>query len=99
MEVSDRARRQARLVPDLWLGYFELGGMASAAEVESYLRSGIGLSAHEHQVLAQALSERYADLAGPRRPLQRAEAKGTGSASFRGRRLVVRRPSHPGRRY
>jgi DNA-binding SARP family transcriptional activator len=59
--------------------------MASAAEVESYLRSGIGLSAHEQQVLAQALSERYADLAGPRRPLQRAEAHRPGGAPARSR--------------
>lgn len=73
--VSDETRRDAGLsAPDLWLRYFELGGMRTPDEVDSYLRSGIAPSAHDHDVLAQALNERFSDL-GRNHPVQYAEAR------------------------
>lgn len=59
--VSARARREVGLSdPDLWLRYFELGGMGTAAEMESYLRRAVTPSAHENDVLDQAMDEQDA---------------------------------------
>jgi len=61
--VSDKTRRDARLSdPDLWLRYFSLGGMSTPAEVESYLHDEFAPSDHDHDVLAQALNERFEEL-------------------------------------
>lgn len=73
--VSDETRRDADLSdPELWLRYFELGGMSTPAEVESYLGSGPEPSAHEHDVIAQALNERFTEL-GLDHPVEYAEAR------------------------
>jgi hypothetical protein len=61
----DRARREALLsVGALWLRYFELGGMGTALELEAYLYGALQPSAAEHDVLAQALNERFVQLGG-----------------------------------
>ena len=54
-------------VGQLWLGYFALGGSAGRFEVEAYLAGLMPLSAHEHNVLAQAINERLAELPPPPR--------------------------------
>ena len=51
----------------LWLAYFALGGSAGRYEVEAYLSGLMPLSAHEHNVLAQAINERLAELPPPPR--------------------------------
>ena len=51
----------------LWLAYFALGGGAGRFEVEAYLAGLMPLSAHEHNVLAQAINERLAELPPPPR--------------------------------
>jgi hypothetical protein len=51
----------------LWLSYFALGGSAGQVEVEAYLAGLMPLSAHEHNVLAQAINERLAELPPPPR--------------------------------
>ena len=62
-DVSDETRRDADLSdPELWLRYFSLGGMSTPAEVESYLHMDIAPSVHDHDVLAQALNERFSEL-------------------------------------
>jgi hypothetical protein len=59
----DRARRDARLTHgELWLRYFEMGGMGTGLEFEAYLLGALALSPHEHDVLAHALNERFAEL-------------------------------------
>jgi len=55
-------------VDELWVAYFALGGNAGKYEVELYLGSMGPISAHEHNVLAQAVNERLAELT----PLPRA---------------------------
>lgn len=61
--VSDETRRDAGLSEsDLWLRYFELGGMSTLIEVGSYLRGDPVPSDHDHDVLAQALNERFSEL-------------------------------------
>ncbi len=62
-DVTDRTRRDSGLShPDLWIRYFALGGMSTPAEVETYLRYGVAPSSHDHDILAQALNERFSEL-------------------------------------
>lgn len=73
-DVSERTRRDACLSdPDLWLRYFGLGGMGTPDQVRSYLRHGVAPSTHDHDVLAQALNERFSEL-GRDQPVRYAEA-------------------------
>lgn len=73
--VSDQTRYDAGLSdPDLWLRYFALGGMGTPDQVRSYLRLGAVPSEHDHDVLAQALNERFSEL-GRDHPVQYAEAR------------------------
>jgi len=61
--VSDEARRDAGLSdPDLWLRYFELGGMSSPSRLEAYLRGAVVPSDHDHDLVAHALNERFSEL-------------------------------------
>jgi hypothetical protein len=64
-DVLDQYRRAARLSHgDLWLRYFELGGMSNAMELEAFLYGALRPSAHEREVIAQALNERFVELGG-----------------------------------
>lgn len=73
--VSEQTRRAAGLSdPALWLRYFGLGGMSTPDQVRSYLRRGAVPSAHDHDVLAQALNERFSEL-GRNHPVRYAEAR------------------------
>ena len=47
---------------ELWLRYFELGGMDSPLEVEAYLFGALQPSTHDHDLLVHALNERFAEL-------------------------------------
>ena len=47
---------------ELWLRYFELGGMSTGFELEAYLYGFLVPSAHDHDVIAQALNERFVEL-------------------------------------
>jgi hypothetical protein len=49
---------------DLWLRYFALGGMSSPIEVEAYLYGALRPTAHEHDIIAHALNERFVELGG-----------------------------------
>jgi len=64
-DVLDRYRRDAGLSHgDLWLRYFELGGMSNAIELEAFLYGALQPSAHDREVIAQALNERFVELGG-----------------------------------
>jgi hypothetical protein len=66
-DVLDRARQDAMLsVSALWLRYFGLGGMGTALELEAYLFGALRPTAHEYDVLAQTLNERFDELGGDR---------------------------------
>lgn len=61
----DRARLEAGLShTELWMRYFELGGMSSALEVEGYLYGALHPTAHDHDLIAHALNERFVELGG-----------------------------------
>ena len=47
---------------ELWLRYFELGGMSNGIQLEAYLYGVLQPSAHDHDVIAQALNERFTEL-------------------------------------
>jgi hypothetical protein len=46
---------------DLWCRYFELGGMASAVDLEAYLAGILEPSAHDHDLIAHALNEFFTE--------------------------------------
>jgi hypothetical protein len=61
----DQARRDAGLsLGELWLRYFELGGMSTALQVEAFLSGALRPSAHDRDVVAHALNERFVELGG-----------------------------------
>ncbi len=63
--VLDRYRRDADLSHgELWLRYFELGGMSSALQLEAFLYGALETSAHDHDIIAHALNERFVELGG-----------------------------------
>ena len=65
MDVLERARREVGLtMPELWLRYFELGGMSSHLELEAVLLGALAATAHDRDVIAVALNERFAELGG-----------------------------------
>jgi len=64
-DLLDRYRRNAGLSHgDLWLRYFELGGMDDALELEAILCGAIQPSAHDREVIAHALNERFVEIGG-----------------------------------
>jgi hypothetical protein len=61
----DEFRRDALLSHgELWLRYFELGGMSTALEVEAYLYEVLEPSPHDRDLIAHALNERFVELGG-----------------------------------
>jgi len=61
----DQARLDAGLTHgDLWLRYFGLGGMSTALQVEAFCYGALSPSAHDHDVVAHALNERFVELGG-----------------------------------
>ena len=64
-DMLDRYRRDAGLSHgDLWLRYFELGGMNNAVELEAMLYGALRPSVHDREVIAHALNERFVELGG-----------------------------------
>jgi hypothetical protein len=63
LNTLEQARREVGLsYPDLWLRYFELGGMSSALELEGYLYDALETTEHDRDIIAVALNERFAEL-------------------------------------
>jgi len=61
----DTFRQEAGLSHgELWLRYFEMGGMSSGLELEAFLYGVLLPSAHDHDVIAHAINERFVELGG-----------------------------------
>jgi hypothetical protein len=61
----DGHRRNADLtMNELWLRYFELGGMSTAFQVEAFLFGALLPSDHDHDIIAHALNERFVEMGG-----------------------------------
>lgn len=64
-QVLDRYRQRAGLSHgDLFLRYFELGGMSTALQLEAILYGALLPSPHDEEVIAHALNERFVELGG-----------------------------------
>jgi hypothetical protein len=65
MNTLDEFRRDALLSHgELWLRYFELGGMSTALEVEAFVYGALEPSPHDRDLIAHALNERFVELGG-----------------------------------
>jgi hypothetical protein len=63
IDVLDAFRQEAGLSHgELWLRYFELGGMSSGFELEAFLYGSLIPTDHDHDVIAHAINERFAEL-------------------------------------
>jgi hypothetical protein len=61
--VLETYRREARLSHrELWVRYFELGGMSIETDVEAILGGVLVPSDQDHEIIALALNERFAEL-------------------------------------
>jgi hypothetical protein len=61
----DTHRQEAGLShEELWLRYFELGGMSTGFELEALLHGDLVLTAYDHDVIAHALNERFSEMGG-----------------------------------
>ena len=49
---------------DLWLRYIAIGGEASPMELEAYVNGLLHPDPHQHDMIAQALNERFLELGG-----------------------------------
>jgi hypothetical protein len=64
-DTLDRARIDAGLShSELWMRYFELGGMSTAFELEAILVGIVEPSSYDHDIIAHALNERFGELGG-----------------------------------
>jgi hypothetical protein len=65
LDLLERARLDAGLSQEeLWMRYFELGGMSTALEVDAFLYGALVPTIHDHDLLAHALNERFVELGG-----------------------------------
>jgi hypothetical protein len=65
IDLLDSYRQRAGLSHgELWLRYFELGGMSTGFELEAYLYGVLAPSDHDHDVIAHALNERFVEIGG-----------------------------------
>lgn len=59
----ERARQEAGLsMDDLWVQYISLGGTASLTDMAALVTDAATPTAHDHDLLAQVLNERFLDL-------------------------------------
>jgi hypothetical protein len=64
-DVLDEFRRDAGLTRgELWLRYFELGGMSTELQMEAFLYGALVPTGHDYDVIAHALNERFVELGG-----------------------------------
>jgi hypothetical protein len=64
-DLMERACLDAGLSHDeLWMRYFELGGMSTALQVDAFLYGALVPTVHDHDLLAHALNERFVELGG-----------------------------------
>jgi len=65
LEELDEFRQDAGLSHgELWLRYFELGGMSTGFELEAFLYGVLTPTPHDHDIIAHAINERFSELGG-----------------------------------
>jgi hypothetical protein len=64
-DALEASCREAGLsLGELWLRYFELGGMSAGFELEAFLQGLQVPSVYDHDVIALAINERLVELGG-----------------------------------
>jgi hypothetical protein len=64
-EILEAARLRLEMsAPQLWVDYVSLGGSLSPLCIQGYLNGRGLISDHDHDILVQALNERFADFGG-----------------------------------
>jgi hypothetical protein len=65
VDVLDIYRQEAELSHgELWMRYFGLGGKSTGLELEAFLYGALKPSEHDHDMIAQALNERFVEMGG-----------------------------------
>jgi hypothetical protein len=65
IDALDHFRQDAALSHgELWLRYFELGGMSTGLQLEAYLYGALEPTGHDRDVIAHALNERFVEMGG-----------------------------------
>ena len=65
IDALDHFRQDAALSHgELWLRYFELGGMSTGLQLEAFLYGALEPTEHDHDVIAHALNERFVEMGG-----------------------------------
>ena len=72
-DIEAGRRRLGMSARDVWVDYFAVGGNGSLAEVRGWLSSAVRVPAREHDLLAQALNDRFTDI-GLNHPLRYSDA-------------------------
>jgi len=63
LDVLDAYRQEAGLShQELWLRYFERGGISKRSDLEAILRGVLVTSDYDHDVIALTLNERFVEL-------------------------------------
>ncbi len=61
----DLFRQEAELSHgELWWRYFELGGMSDSFQLDAFLHGALQPTAHDRDVIAHALNERFVEQGG-----------------------------------
>ncbi len=64
-DLLDRHRREAKLShSELWMRYFQLGGMCSSPQLQAFLDGALEPSDRDHDIIAHAINERFVELGG-----------------------------------
>ena len=59
MSIVDGRRRLGTSALTLWIGYFAVGGNGSLTDVTSWLSGAAQLSAHDYDLLVQAVNDQF----------------------------------------
>jgi hypothetical protein len=59
MDIAEGLERLDLSAHDVWVGYFAIGGNGSLGDVERWTSSGSDVPTREHNLLAQALNDRF----------------------------------------
>lgn len=61
LNLFDGLRRSGMTPGELWLSYYSVGGDAGELEVEAYALGLLEPDAYQHNLIAQAINERFLD--------------------------------------
>jgi hypothetical protein len=59
LNIAEGRERLDLTAHDVWVGYFAIGGNGSFDDVERWISSGRDVPRREHNLLAQALNDRF----------------------------------------